>query len=196
MARGAERLSGGPGTWAVALLAVWLVTGPTAATAVPVSCDPSREVEFGGHCYYLDGSGGVCDANYVLASQSVLGEIAAEFAGKTYKHQVSDNCCIYNSDPVEDWGMTDPPSGHCNQPGPFSAGEPSLGGAACSGDTSLEPNQLTLCVSLFTLSHSVPALSELGGSTLALLLVGTGVVLLRRSGSPGAHSHSRLSRVQ
>jgi hypothetical protein len=103
------------------------------------ACDAATEVELAGHCYYLDGSGGACDAGYQLASQSVLSQ--GMFAGRTYKHAVSDNCCVYNADPVEDWGMQD----HCSVPGPFSGGDPTLGAIGCTNATQLSPAQLTLC---------------------------------------------------
>jgi hypothetical protein len=112
-------------------------------TTPPVVCDPLTEVSFGGHCYYLDGSQGVCDPGYALASQSVLSTIAPSFAGKDYKHTVSGNCCVFNADPDEDWGMGD----HCNSPGPFSANDPSLGAVGCTDATNLFAQQLTLCVS-------------------------------------------------
>jgi cysteine-rich repeat protein len=117
-------------------LALLIVTARTAS-----ACDSATEVAFGGQCYYLDGSGGVCDPGYLLASQSILNSIAPLFAGKTYKHQVSLNCCIYNSDPLEDWGMLS----HCNSAGPFASGEPALGGTGCTNAMNLFPGQLTLC---------------------------------------------------
>ena len=173
------------GGCSVVLGAILLIAGPIASAAFATGCDPATEVQFNLHCFYLDGSGGVCDAGYTLASQSVLTDIAAGFAEKTYKHQVSDNCCVYNSDPVEIWGMDDGPDGLCNRPGAFNPGEPSLGGAACEGDTHLDANQLTLCVSLFTVGAPAPALSELSLLLLTLLLAGTGPWLLRRSRSSG-----------
>lgn len=109
----------------------------------PPVCDPLTEVAFEGHCYYLDGSMGVCDPGYTLASQSVLATIAPSFAGKDYKHTVSGNCCVFNADADEDWGMGD----HCNTPGPFTANDPSLGAIGCTDATNLFDAQLTLCVS-------------------------------------------------
>ncbi len=109
-------------------------------TAV-AQCDANTEVANGGHCYYLDGSGGLCDFGYALASQAVLNNIAASFAGKNYKHKVSSNCCIENADAVENWGMTV----HCNMPGPFSNNDVALGGAGCNGAMNKEAGQLTLC---------------------------------------------------
>lgn len=167
---------------AVTVALVGLVVLGAAAISSPAiaaTCDPATDVQFNGHCYYLDGSGGACDAGYALASQSVLTSIAAEFAGKTYKHQVSDNCCIYNSDPVENWGMTN----HCNQPGQFNSGEPSLGGADCTDATNLDAGQLTLCGSLFTVgapTAPAPALSPLPLAGLVVLLGGVGIWLTRK----------------
>ncbi len=157
-----------------------LITGSTVSSAHAAICDPATDVQFNGHCYYLDGSGGSCDPDYVLASQSVLFSIASQFAGKTYKHQVSNNCCIFNSDPVENWGMAD----HCNEPGPFDSNEPALGGAGCTGLTEHASQQLTLCESTFTVGVvSAPLLS--GGTTLvvAALLVVAGVWSVTRRSS-------------
>jgi len=165
--------------WIVVALVGALVLGAGAISspAMATTCDPATDVQFSGHCYYLDGSGGACDSGYALASQEVLTSIAAEFAGKTYKHQVSDNCCIYNSDPVENWGMGYP-IGHCNLPGQFNPGEPLLGGADCTGSTNLSANQLTLCGSTFTVSApataAAPALSPIPLAGLGLLLAGVG----------------------
>jgi hypothetical protein len=100
-----------------------------------------NEVGFGGKCYYLDGSGGVCDPGFSLAPQSVLSSIAAQFEGLDYKHAISGNCCIWNSDPDEDWGM----EGTCNGSGPIQAGEPILDGSSCTDAMNFEANQLTLC---------------------------------------------------
>ena len=56
-----------------------------------------------------------------------LATIAAQFVGKTYKHTVSNNCCIANLDGPENYGM----SGlDCDGPGPWKTG-PVLGGASC-----------------------------------------------------------------
>ncbi|WP_437573808.1 PKD domain-containing protein [Sorangium sp. So ce887] len=110
-------------------------------------CDPATEVELDGHCYYLDGSGGACDAGYTLAPQGALSSIAPAFVGKTYKHQPSGNCCIVHSEQsteLQDWGMDSP---DCNGPGPFQMG-PMLGGAGCSDALNEGPGQLTLCMSL------------------------------------------------
>jgi len=99
-------------------------------------------VAFGGNCYYLDGSGGACRSGGSLASQSVLTSIAALFAGKKYETQVSDDCCVLNADPTENWGM----QAHCDVPGPFSGGDRSLGAKGCTNATIHTPAQLTLCV--------------------------------------------------
>lgn len=101
----------------------------------------ANEITYNGKCYYLDGSGGTCDAGYALAPESVMAVIASQFAGKNYKHTVSSNCCIWASDPLEHYGMVS----HCNSAGPFSAGEPILGGAGCNGVSLHGAGQLTFC---------------------------------------------------
>jgi hypothetical protein len=108
-------------------------------------CDSFSEVDYNGSCYYLDGSGGSCDSGYVLAPQSVLATISSSFIGKTYKNQVSGNCCIWHanqSSERQDYGM----SAECNSSGPFTVG-PVLGGAGCNDALNLGSTQLTLCVS-------------------------------------------------
>ncbi len=104
-------------------------------------CDMNLEVLYMGHCYYLDGSGGKCDNGYMLASQTILTTIHTMFIGKNYKHKVSDNCCIWNADVDEDWGMND----HCNSNGPFTMGDVVPGGAGCTNVMNHNPSQLTLC---------------------------------------------------
>ena len=108
-----------------------------------VRCDPATEVEHAGQCYYLDGSGGVCDAGYALAPQSALVLLAEAFAGLTYKHTVSDNCCVAHSERDDeglDWGM----AVGCNEPGPLAEG-PTRGGRGCRDAVVRSPEQLTLC---------------------------------------------------
>jgi hypothetical protein len=105
-------------------------------------CDPATEVEYQGYCYYLDGSKGLCDSGYTLGPQSVLYTIGPSFAGKNYKHVVSQNCCIYNSEPDEDFGMQD----HCNTNGPFTATDVAAGAAGCTNQTNFFTGQLTLCM--------------------------------------------------
>jgi hypothetical protein len=108
-------------------------------------CDPATEVEYNGRCYHLDGSGGQCGAGYIRAPQSILTVIATDFVGKTYKNQVSDNCCIGHADEqveLQDWGMGAP---DCNGSGPFQTG-PELGGQGCDDVLLSNPAQLTLCV--------------------------------------------------
>ena len=90
----------------------------TCSGGMCVDCDAATEVAFGGHCYYLDGSAGLCYVGYAKASDTVLATIAASFVGKTYKHKVSNNCCVENADPVQHYGM---PSGQCNSAGTFTA---------------------------------------------------------------------------
>jgi hypothetical protein len=114
-----------------------------AAGCASPACDPATEVDYGGRCYYLDGSQGACDPGYVLAPQSVLYTIGPDFAGKTYKHTVSGNCCIYNAEADEDFGMAD----SCNEAGPFTATDVSPGGAGCTNQLNFDTNQLTLCMS-------------------------------------------------
>ncbi|WP_437274941.1 hypothetical protein WME90_27225 [Sorangium sp. So ce375] len=121
--------------------------GPCAPCGGSGSCDPATEVELDGRCYYLDGSGGRCDAGYTLAPQSALSSIAPAFAGKNYKHQPSANCCISHRDQasdLQDWGMD---AVDCNASGPFQIG-PLPGGAGCIDADMQGPNQLTLCMSL------------------------------------------------
>jgi hypothetical protein len=103
----------------------------------------TNDVSSGGHCYYLDGSGGACDAGYSLQRQEILTTIAPQFVGLNYKHQVSSNCCIENADGVENWGM----NANCNRAGPFQPGNPAPGGAGCTNVNPpiLTPQQLTLC---------------------------------------------------
>jgi len=91
-----------------------------------------------GACYYLDGSTGLCDPGYVLGSQSVLSN--GIFEGLNYKHTVSDNCCIWNSDANENFGMQS-----CNDPGPFTSGDPTAGAAGCTDQFNHYDGQLTLC---------------------------------------------------
>ena len=115
------------------------------AVQLETDCDPDTEVEYGGVCYYLDGSRGNCDSGYTLAPQSVLYTIRTDFIGKNYKNQVSGNCCIVHRDqPSEgqDFGMNQ----QCNSAGPFTEG-PVPGGAGCTDQQNDNPNQLTFCMS-------------------------------------------------
>ena len=108
-------------------------------------CDDATEVRNNGICYYLDGSAGACDAGYTMAPQSILTTIAAMFVGKTYKHAVSDNCCVMHANQaaeLQDWGM----SAQCNSAGPFTIG-PVPGGAGCTDANQMYSLQLTLCQS-------------------------------------------------
>ncbi len=118
---------------------------PSCSSGVCVAqapCDVNTEVSYNGHCYYLDGNGGICDGGYMLAPQEVFANIAMLFGGKNYKHKVSDNCCIKNADATENYGM----AGHCNAAGPFAATDITLGADSCTGVTNLNPAQLTLCM--------------------------------------------------
>jgi hypothetical protein len=110
------------------------------------ACDPTTEVEYGGACYYLDGSGGLCDPGYELARQNVLAVIATSFVGLTYKNDPSDNCCIAHAAQAvenQDWGMDQ----DCNAAGPFAQG-PVLGGSACNDVLNMYASQLTFCRSM------------------------------------------------
>ena len=116
--------------------------GATCVAGACVSaCDPNTEVTYNGHCYYLDGSAGACDAGYARAPESVLSVIAAQFVGKNYKHTVSGNCCVWTSDVLENYGMAN----HCNANGPFTSGDPSPGAIGCSGQQNHYAAQLTFC---------------------------------------------------
>lgn len=109
-------------------------------SSVCVSC-ATNEIASGGHCYYLDGSGGACDTGYSRAAETVLSSIATQFVGKNYKHTVSANCCIWTSDTFENWGM----AAHCNTNGPFSAGDPKLAAQSCTNQQLHNTGQLTFC---------------------------------------------------
>ena len=105
-------------------------------------------VLFGGRCYYLDGSQGVCQAGFELAPQSILTDIATSFVGKTERTTPHGNCCITHADQAtefQDWGMT---GGDCNSSGPWTTG-PVLGGSGCTDADNNLPDQLTLCQSTF-----------------------------------------------
>lgn len=110
-------------------------------------CSDPNDVEHDGHCYYLDGSKGVCDQGYTLSSNAKLALVLAAkpnaWQGKNYRHTVSDNCCVLTKDSVENYGMVST----VNMPGPFDAGEPILGGSGCTMKTNLTLKQLTLCES-------------------------------------------------
>ncbi len=112
-----------------------------APSTIAVGVCGTNDVSFGGHCYYLDGSKGVCDPGYTVTSQSVLSTVASSFVGLNYKHTVSGNCCVFNLDAVENWGMAN----HCGTAGPFTAGDPSLGAIGCTGQSNFFTAQLTLC---------------------------------------------------
>ena len=116
------------------------VKNPAGTACVKASsCDPLTEVSVDGHCYYLDGSAGKCDAGYTLGSESVLS--LGLFAGKTYKHTQSNNCCITTSEPLQNFGM----GTNCNQPGLFGARDPEKGAHGCTAQVNRSMHQLTLC---------------------------------------------------
>ena len=119
---------------------------PSGATCVNSTCVVSslcgpNDVSFQGHCYYLDGSGGNCDAGFTRASEVLLAQIATMFQGKNYRHVVSQNCCIWTSDVLENYGMMS----HCNSNGPFSSGEPAKGAVGCTAQQIHGNAQLTFC---------------------------------------------------
>lgn len=108
---------------------------------------PVNDVEFGGRCFYLDGSNGACDPGYVLSTNAALaaalGANPNAWQGKNYRHAVSDNACVRTKDGVENFGMVS----HANVPGPFGAGEPVQSGSSCWMVYFTNPKQLTLCES-------------------------------------------------
>ncbi|CAF1335274.1 unnamed protein product, partial [Didymodactylos carnosus] len=87
------------------------------------------------------GSGGKCAKNYSRAAESILGAAAKLFAGKNYKHTVSDNCCIWTSAATENYGMS---PNDCNSEGPFTVG-PVKGADLCTNVVLHNPKQLTFC---------------------------------------------------
>jgi hypothetical protein len=113
---------------------------------IDLFCDTSVGVYSGNQCFYLDGSGGVCESDYVLAPQSILTTIAGDFVGKTYRTNPSGGCCIVHADQTaegQDWGMG---GGDCNAAGPFVFG-PELGAVGCTDANVNVATSLTLCVS-------------------------------------------------
>ncbi|MGE4107578.1 MAG: pentapeptide repeat-containing protein [Bacteriovoracia bacterium] len=108
-------------------------------------CQAGTDVEVDEICYYLDGSGGNCAEDFMLAPQSILATIGTKFVGKTYRTKVSDNCCVYHAEVAkegEDYGAQI----DCNEPGPFKEGV-ILNGAGCTDVQNKQPAQLTLCMS-------------------------------------------------
>jgi hypothetical protein len=127
-----------------------LPTQPPTTTQLPttthraVSCSAATDVRYQGRCYYLDGSGGVCQSGYEMAEQVVLHAISASFKGKTYKSQKSSNCCIKHSAhdrEKQDWGFD---GANCCKAGPFTKG-PQPGGSRCTDASQHKSKQLTLC---------------------------------------------------
>jgi len=121
-------------------------TFASSQAAVAGGCDDVSEVSHDGNCYYLDGSGGKCDTGYGMAPQSVLRTIGVSFVGKTYRHHVSDNCCIKHSEETEgqDWGMQH----SCDTAvKAFQEKDVIFGGRGCRGANNHYTHQLTLCVS-------------------------------------------------
>jgi hypothetical protein len=119
------------------------------ATGTCTTCDPSTEVSFGGHCYYLDGSAGLCDTGYSVQSNASLAAILAAspnaWEGKTYRHTLPmTDCCVGTSNTLAEYGMT---TTNCTTAGPFSARQPILYGNGCI-DYLMDltaPGQMTLC---------------------------------------------------
>jgi hypothetical protein len=76
----------------------------------------------------------------------VLYTIGPLFAGRNYKHTISSNCCIYNSEPDQDFGMLN----HCNINGPFFATDVAEGAIGCLNifPPILTPQQMTLCMTM------------------------------------------------
>lgn len=114
---------------------------------------PNTDVSFGGNCYYLDGTNGVCQPGYTMAPQSVLTNISTGFAGLTFKTQTFNNCCVKHSqqgvppcgaapNECQDWGMT----GLDCTPStvPWGTG-PIPGGTSCANANQNDTRQLTLC---------------------------------------------------
>jgi len=109
----------------------------------------ANELSFNGFCYYLDGTGGVCNfggsrrSNQEMAN--LLGALGAgAWDGLNYRSTVSINCCVWTSDATEQYGMVN----HCNSNGPFTGNEPIVGGAGCNGAMQFamgSPGQLTFC---------------------------------------------------
>ena len=113
---------------------------------IPVICNNVMDtgVLFGVQCFYLDGSGGFCEAGFELAPQRILKDIATEFASKNVRTAQQDGCCVVHSDmnlEQQDWGL-DPSD--CSIPGPWSKG-PVLGGSGCTNLLLFSPKQITLC---------------------------------------------------
>jgi hypothetical protein len=117
---------------------------PKGMTCSGGACVPCKAEEVYGNaqCFYLDGSNSACDPGYSLVAQSVLATVGSQFVGKSVKHTNFNNCCIANSDGVENYGLggTD-----CtNYTGPWTTG-PLLGGANCTNQMIHQSQQLTLC---------------------------------------------------
>ncbi len=128
-------------------LALFATVGPFAARRAEACA--ANEVSFGGNCFYLDGTGGVCNFGGARATNAQLDAIIANnpnaWQNLNYRSTVSTNCCVWTQDASEKYGMVT----HCNSAGPFAAGEPAVNGAGCNGAMQFQvgtPGQLTLCV--------------------------------------------------
>jgi len=112
------------------------------------ACPLQTDVSSGGACYYLDGSGGTCASGFQRVPQAILATIGPQFAGKTYRSTKCTNCCIWNADAVENYGMS---TTDCNLAlgSPFTTG-PLAGGSGCTNATLTGAGQLTLCGNAFS----------------------------------------------
>ncbi|CAM4807384.1 unnamed protein product [Rotaria magnacalcarata] len=119
------------------------IATPCVNTTMLVANCQSYEVSWNNHCYYLDGSGGVCVNGYTLGTNAVLGCIASQFTGKNYRNTTSSNCCIWTADTYECYGMNT----NCNSAGPFSSA-PIINGAWCANAHNYQSQQLTFCGSV------------------------------------------------
>jgi hypothetical protein len=117
------------------------------STDAKQACPDPNDVEHDGHCYYLDGSKGVCDQGYTLSSNAKLAVVLAANAnawqGKSGRHTIMGSTCVLTKDNVMNYGLL-------SNVTPFSAGEPVAGGSACwmISPPQMGQNQLTLCESL------------------------------------------------
>jgi len=115
----------------------------TDATDAAPTCG-TNDVSYQGHCYYLDGSDGICDPGYALASDGVLAVISPLFAGLTYKHTVSSFCCIMTTSPGAVFGVT--PLSACNGVGSWTSMTIQPNVPPCGpSETMRYAGQLTFC---------------------------------------------------
>ncbi|UJR12672.1 hypothetical protein I4U23_016846 [Adineta vaga] len=119
-----------------------LVTPCTTTTTLIANCQ-SYEVQWNNHCYYLDGTNGTCTTGYTLGTNAILNCIATQFAGKTYRNDISNNCCVWSADTYQCYGF----AVGCNSPGPFTVG-PTVSGAGCTNLQLRNSLQLSFCGSI------------------------------------------------